>query len=421
MSNKLSLIIFWPVLLILILGQLSEAFFFTSLSQWASVLLNLLISLIAVFVGVLLFKRHINPTINELDRFIADSNLDSIDIQSRFDAKSCGYLSVYFEAMNKRRDKVEILLSEIYSSTARLVPMSQDLKDTYSSMFQKAMMQETHGHELSRAMNDMVSATGQLETGLGSIFNEVCCTDGIVNKAQQGTVETTVSLNKLTSDIENAAIHIEQLKTDSEQINAITDVINAIADQTNLLALNAAIEAARAGEQGRGFAVVADEVRVLAKRTTDSTKEVREIVAQIQQSTTSAHRMMQIGRESVQSSLTLSNEADNRLKEITDSMETIKVKSEQVSDAISGQKSTSDNVQHSVDAMVSLNSGALENSKLQSVSSEDMNNLANCLKIKLGEFTFTGAQWTTSPRVKEREQANDNLQLESQDSDVELF
>ncbi|HTB92803.1 MAG TPA: methyl-accepting chemotaxis protein, partial [Candidatus Sulfotelmatobacter sp.] len=96
------------------------------------------------------------------------------------------------------------------------------------------------------------------------------------------------------------------------------EVIDDLAEQTNLLALNAAIEAARAGEHGLGFAVVADEVRKLAEKSTQSTKEIADLIQSIQREARQAVENMEHSTRIVEEGLSLGNDLGSALHKISD-------------------------------------------------------------------------------------------------------
>jgi len=129
--------------------------------------------------------------------------------------------------------------------------------------------------------------------------------------------KATDGLNRTNQAIQSSAEIINILGHRADDIGKIIEVIDDLAEQTNLLALNAAIEAARAGEHGLGFAVVADEVRKLAEKSTQSTKEIADLIQSIQREARQAVENMERSTRIVEEGLSLGNELGSALHKIS--------------------------------------------------------------------------------------------------------
>jgi methyl-accepting chemotaxis protein len=188
-------------------------------------------------------------------------------------------------------------------------------------------------------------------------------TRAAAEQGSQAVRETTAAMAEILAVVGQAAVKVRDLGGLGERIGAVVETIDEIAEQTNLLALNAAIEAARAGEHGKGFAVVADEVRKLAERSSRETKQIAELIAQVQAATKDAVGAMESGSAKVEHGSQKAAQAGQTLEEILLAAETsVRQVSEIASSSqlmAAGARSVTDGM-HSISAVVAQNGAATE-------------------------------------------------------------
>ena len=156
--------------------------------------------------------------------------------------------------------------------------------------------------------------------------------------------KATEGLNRTSHAIQSSAEIIDVLGRRADDIGKIIEVIDDLAEQTNLLALNAAIEAARAGEHGLGFAVVAEEVRKLAEKSTQSTKEISELIQGIQKEAREAVDNMEKSTSMVQEGLLLNKDLSVALEKISNVVSEVYKFSQEIGAATMEQSSGSSQI-----------------------------------------------------------------------------
>jgi len=204
------------------------------------------------------------------------------------------------------------------SAIEEVTSTMHEMSINVQNVVKNTQMQASSVAETSASIDQMVTSIQRVADTAKVLLD-------IANRSREEVVtgiqtmeKATDGLNRTNRAIQSSAEIINILGRRADDIGKIIEVIDDLAEQTNLLALNAAIEAARAGEHGLGFAVVADEVRKLAEKSTQSTKEIADLIQSIQREARQAVENMEHSTRIVEEGLSLGNELGSALHKISD-------------------------------------------------------------------------------------------------------
>jgi len=143
-------------------------------------------------------------------------------------------------------------------------------------------------HETTATMEELQGASQQIAANaqtVAGIAEQTLTATHQGEGAIRAFLEAMEKVRKNAGEVDDA---IGRLSRRVERIGTVVEVIDEIADRSDLLALNAALEGAKAGEAGRGFSIVAAEMRRLAENVLESTKEIKNLITEIRESTHAA-------------------------------------------------------------------------------------------------------------------------------------
>ncbi|MBU3188231.1 methyl-accepting chemotaxis protein [Clostridium bowmanii] len=319
-----------------------------------------LISLIAINIFLIVVsaafawffsKRITKPILLITELVDKTANLDLIIDEKLTDQINCykdetGQIGRAVNNLRKDLRDITVLIKSDSNEIIRFTDqLSKATGDTVVSI--KAVTQTVE--ELAKGSVSQASDSQEISENLSSLADEIDIAVAsssqvkilseevkTVNQSSKNTFKVLkMKLEKNNEASQEVSRNIDILSTKSTSIGEIVSSIQAIAAQTNLLALNAAIEAARAGESGRGFAVVADEIRKLAEQTAVSTKEIGDVIQEIQKEIDKANSSMNIGNHIVQEVEDALKETDNSFAIIEDSIDNTLVRIGELTENVS--------------------------------------------------------------------------------------
>ncbi|MDD1507090.1 methyl-accepting chemotaxis protein [Pseudomonas sp. CNPSo 3701] len=341
---------------------------------WMTVI-SVLVAIAVVAALSYLIIRNINLAVGEANRALLALSQRNLTARSGYVGND--EFGEITRNLNTMAEELTQIVQEIGSATAQVATAAEECS-AVTLQTSDSLERQRQGTELVvTAINEMSATVREVAQSTNDAAEMSRQVNLSTTQGRQEIERTVEVIRGLSTQADDTARIIGDLKHESDSISSVLDVIRGIADQTNLLALNAAIEAARAGDHGRGFAVVASEVRTLAQKTQESTGNIQEMIANLQRGSDLATQSMQETLGKARAGASNIERAGDLLADIASGVSSISDRNMQIAAAAEEQSAVAEDINRNVvdinDVAIQVSSGAEQTA----VTSQELARLAD--------------------------------------------
>ena len=256
-----------------------------------------------------------------------DGNLTDISIF--FDDVIRGLQNIVGQVKSSA-NQVNLALGENEQAIANLIVVSQKQVEMVDRSLHNAYIEEISATTLANNSQQIMESSQLVATKLSDSDRDL---DAVVQ--QIGGLQSTVT---------TTAKRVKHLGEVSQKVSKAISSINEIAIKTNFRAINATLEASRSGDNRGGFMMVAEEVGELTARSVAATKEVENLLGNIQRETNEVMEAVELGSNQISQSNQLAIAAKENLQQISQVSQQIDELMSSISEVTLAQVQTSENV-----------------------------------------------------------------------------